>query len=169
MNQYRTVCSNTLFYHQYNETNLMYFSFNWLRIKGPLHVSSITCSSSGGASQAALGLLRACNVSWLHQTCRLAVDSSSCRGSVEMYNTQKRLKSASCETVNSNFRLAQRKNVTLHVKEPTRKPILDFKLSPCWKCILSFGRFPGVWTLCRRFGTLYLLHRWCKLTPFPPH
>jgi hypothetical protein len=30
-------------------------------------VSSITCSSSGGATQAALGILRACYVSWLHQ------------------------------------------------------------------------------------------------------
>jgi hypothetical protein len=35
---------------------------NW----GPLHVSSITFSSSGGATQAALGILRACYVSWLH-------------------------------------------------------------------------------------------------------
>jgi hypothetical protein len=37
------------------------------RIKnfGPLHVSSITCSSSGGAWQAALGILSACYISWL--------------------------------------------------------------------------------------------------------
>jgi hypothetical protein len=40
--------------------------FNLLRIKG-LYVSSITCSSSGGAAQMTLGLLRACYVSWLHQ------------------------------------------------------------------------------------------------------
>jgi hypothetical protein len=33
----------------------------------PLHVSSITYSSSGGATQAALGILRACYVSWLHK------------------------------------------------------------------------------------------------------
>jgi hypothetical protein len=33
----------------------------------PLHVSSITCSSSGGATQTALGILGACCVSWLHQ------------------------------------------------------------------------------------------------------
>jgi hypothetical protein len=37
------------------------YLLNYLRIKNsePLHVSSITCSSSGGASQAALGILRA--------------------------------------------------------------------------------------------------------------
>jgi hypothetical protein len=34
---------------------------------GPLHVSSITCSSSGGAKQAALGILFDCYVSGLHQ------------------------------------------------------------------------------------------------------
>jgi hypothetical protein len=41
----------------------------WKFIKnlGPLHVSSITCSSSGGATQTTLGILRACCVSWLHQ------------------------------------------------------------------------------------------------------
>jgi hypothetical protein len=32
--------------------------------KGPLHVWSITCSSSGAATQTALGILRAYNVSW---------------------------------------------------------------------------------------------------------
>jgi hypothetical protein len=36
----------------------------------PLHVSSITCSSLGGATQATLlGVLRACYVNWLHQDC----------------------------------------------------------------------------------------------------
>jgi hypothetical protein len=52
--------------YQYSETNVMQFLFKLLRIKC-LHVSSITCSSSGGATQAALGILRACYVSWLHQ------------------------------------------------------------------------------------------------------
>jgi hypothetical protein len=37
--------------------------------QGPLHVSNITCSSSGGATQTALGLLRAYNVSWLWHGC----------------------------------------------------------------------------------------------------
>jgi hypothetical protein len=32
-----------------------------------LHVSSITCSSSGGVTQTALGVFRVCYVSWLHQ------------------------------------------------------------------------------------------------------
>jgi hypothetical protein len=32
---------------------------------GALHVSSITSSSSGGATQAEIGILRACYVSWL--------------------------------------------------------------------------------------------------------
>jgi hypothetical protein len=31
-----------------------------------LHISRITCSSSEGATHAALGTLRACYVSWLH-------------------------------------------------------------------------------------------------------
>jgi hypothetical protein len=31
--------------YQYNETNVIHFSLKLLRIKGPLHVSSITCSS----------------------------------------------------------------------------------------------------------------------------
>jgi hypothetical protein len=34
-------------------------------VERTLHVSSITCSSSGGATQMALGILRACYVSWL--------------------------------------------------------------------------------------------------------
>jgi hypothetical protein len=32
-----------------------------------MHVSSITCSSSGVAAQTALGIMRACYVSWLHK------------------------------------------------------------------------------------------------------
>jgi hypothetical protein len=52
---------------QYSETNVMHFLFNLLRIKGLENVPSITCSSSGDALQAALGILRACYVSWLHQ------------------------------------------------------------------------------------------------------
>jgi hypothetical protein len=34
---------------------------------GPLHVSNITCSSSGGSEQTAFGILRSCYASWLHQ------------------------------------------------------------------------------------------------------
>jgi hypothetical protein len=33
------------------------------RLQWPLHVSNITCSSSGGPTQTAFGILRACNVS----------------------------------------------------------------------------------------------------------
>ena len=39
------------------------------------------------------------------------------------------------------------------------KPLvtLDFKLSPCSKCcILSFGRFPGVWILCADVSEHYV-------------
>jgi hypothetical protein len=54
---------------QYNETNVMHFSFNLLRIKGPLHIWIITWSSSGGASQTAFGILLAYNVSWLWHGC----------------------------------------------------------------------------------------------------
>jgi hypothetical protein len=53
---------------RYNKTNVTHFSLNLLRIKA-LHVPSVTCSSSGFAAQAALGILRACDtyVSWLYQ------------------------------------------------------------------------------------------------------
>jgi hypothetical protein len=37
------------------------------RIGAPLHVSSTTFSSSGGATKAKLYILHACYVSWLHQ------------------------------------------------------------------------------------------------------
>jgi hypothetical protein len=40
-------------------------SIQFIKNQGPLHVSSITCSSSEGAIQTALGILRACYVSWL--------------------------------------------------------------------------------------------------------
>jgi hypothetical protein len=52
---------------QYSETNVIHFLFSLLRIKSLLHVSSITSSSLGGATQTAFGILRACYVSWLHQ------------------------------------------------------------------------------------------------------
>jgi hypothetical protein len=51
--------------YQYNETNMMHFLLSLLRIKGLCNVSSITCSSSGGARQTTLGILCACYVSWL--------------------------------------------------------------------------------------------------------
>jgi hypothetical protein len=37
--------------------------------QGPLHVSSITCSTSRGTAQMAFGILRAYNVSWLWHGC----------------------------------------------------------------------------------------------------
>jgi len=41
--------------------------------------------------------------------------------------------------------------------------ILDFKCSPCSGCcILSFGRFPGVWILCADVSEHVHLHMWCK-------
>jgi hypothetical protein len=55
----------TFINHQYSETNVMYFLFNLLRIN-----ASTPCFvhySSGDATQAALGILRACYVCWLHQ------------------------------------------------------------------------------------------------------
>jgi hypothetical protein len=48
-----------IFVYQYNETNVMHFLFNLFRIKGPLHVSSITHSSLGGAAHTAFGILHA--------------------------------------------------------------------------------------------------------------
>jgi hypothetical protein len=44
---------------RYNET------IQFIENQKPLRVSIITCSSSGGDTQAALGILRAYNVSWL--------------------------------------------------------------------------------------------------------
>jgi hypothetical protein len=41
------------------------FSIQFIKNEWPLHVSNITCLSSRGATQAALGILRACYVSWL--------------------------------------------------------------------------------------------------------
>jgi hypothetical protein len=45
---------------------MMHFLFNLLKIKGFNMFRIITCSSSGGAAPTALGILRACYVSWLH-------------------------------------------------------------------------------------------------------
>jgi hypothetical protein len=43
---------------------LTHWSRYWL---GHSHTFSITCSSSGGATQAVVNILCACYVSWLHQ------------------------------------------------------------------------------------------------------
>jgi hypothetical protein len=56
-------CWPCIIVYQCNKTNVMHFSFSLLRIKGPVHVSSITCSSLGGVTQTAFGILRAYNVS----------------------------------------------------------------------------------------------------------
>jgi hypothetical protein len=47
-----------VYVYQYSETNVMHFLFNLLRFKG-LRVSSITCSSSGGATHTVLDILHA--------------------------------------------------------------------------------------------------------------
>jgi hypothetical protein len=52
---------------QFSETNVMHFLFSLLRIKGLYMFPSLTCSSLGGVTQTALGILRACYVSWLNQ------------------------------------------------------------------------------------------------------
>jgi hypothetical protein len=59
--------------YQYNETDVMHFSFNFFENQGSLHVSSITCSSSGDAAQKEFGILLAYtrNVSWLWYGCIL--------------------------------------------------------------------------------------------------
>jgi hypothetical protein len=53
----RITCKTNRLENQHNETNVMHFSFNSLGINGPLHVSSITCSSSGGVTQTAFGII----------------------------------------------------------------------------------------------------------------
>jgi hypothetical protein len=42
-------------------------SIQFIKNQGPPHVSSFACSSLSGAAQTALGIWRACYVSWLHQ------------------------------------------------------------------------------------------------------
>jgi hypothetical protein len=51
--------------------------FNLLKIKS-LHVSSVTWSASGGATLTALGILRACYVSWLHLVHSRNIPSAVC-------------------------------------------------------------------------------------------
>jgi hypothetical protein len=51
--------------YQYNETKVMPLLLNFFKNLGPIHVSSITCSSTASAAQTALSVLRACYVSWL--------------------------------------------------------------------------------------------------------
>jgi hypothetical protein len=41
----------------------------FIESQGPLHVSSITCLSSGGVPQTAFGIMLAYNVSWLWHSC----------------------------------------------------------------------------------------------------
>jgi hypothetical protein len=60
MLHYLTFCWPCIVVHQYNKTNVMHFLFNLWIIRGPPHVLSITCSSSGGAAQVTLGILHAC-------------------------------------------------------------------------------------------------------------
>jgi hypothetical protein len=46
----------------------------------PLHVSSITCSPSGGAKLVALGILSVCYVSWLHKSTLVQPTDKHARG-----------------------------------------------------------------------------------------
>jgi hypothetical protein len=50
---------------QYSEPNVMHFSINLLRIKG-LYMLRALLSHPQEVLQTALGILRACYVSWLH-------------------------------------------------------------------------------------------------------
>jgi hypothetical protein len=49
--------------HQYSETNVMHFLFNLLRIKGFYMFRALLAHPQEG-SQTALGIFRACYVSW---------------------------------------------------------------------------------------------------------
>jgi hypothetical protein len=51
----------------WNQRDALFIQF--IKNEGPLHVSSVTCSSSGGYAKTTLGILHACYVSWLHQGC----------------------------------------------------------------------------------------------------
>jgi hypothetical protein len=59
---------------QLNQRDALFIQF--IKNNGPLYVSSITCSSSGGVTQTALGILRACYVSRLHQF-RFSLDAAN--------------------------------------------------------------------------------------------
>jgi hypothetical protein len=52
---------------QWNQRDALFIQV--IENQRPLHVSSITCSSSGGFAQTAFGILRAYNVSWLWHAC----------------------------------------------------------------------------------------------------
>jgi hypothetical protein len=51
----------------WNQRDALFIKF--IENQGHLHVSSITCLTSGGATQMAFGILRAYNVSWLWHCC----------------------------------------------------------------------------------------------------
>jgi hypothetical protein len=63
------------------------FFIKFIENQRPPHVSSITCSSSGGAAQMAFGILRAYNVSWLwhgcSETATVPQPNAVCAGSPE--------------------------------------------------------------------------------------
>jgi hypothetical protein len=58
---------STVYQNYDNKGNALFIQF--IENKRPLHVSSITCSSSGGFTQTELGILRAYNVSCLCHDC----------------------------------------------------------------------------------------------------
>jgi hypothetical protein len=53
--------------NQYNENQHDALSIQFIKNEWPVHVLSITCSSSGGVTQTTLGILCACCISWLPQ------------------------------------------------------------------------------------------------------
>jgi hypothetical protein len=57
---------------------------HFIENQGPLNVSSITCSSSGGATQTAFGILRAYNVS-CSAVARLQWNSCLCHSQLTLY------------------------------------------------------------------------------------
>jgi hypothetical protein len=52
---------------EWNQSDALFIQF--IENQRPLHVSSITCSSSEGAAQTAFGILRTCYDSWLWHRC----------------------------------------------------------------------------------------------------
>jgi hypothetical protein len=56
-----------MYQEQYSETNVMHFLFNLLRIKGLYMFRALFADPQEDTTQAALGRLRGCYVSWLHQ------------------------------------------------------------------------------------------------------
>jgi hypothetical protein len=78
---------------KWNHRDALFIQF--IENQWPLHVSSITCSSSGGVTQTAFGKLRAYNASWLWHGCSVTTTVPQPADIIRTQYTKCRLCSAS--------------------------------------------------------------------------